>query len=302
LAYLQRALNISFAPEEIAAAAGTRPPSQPVDLDGLELIRKQLYDTRTRENTLAKQADATVQRLSGALAEDEATDWVAEAKLLQIARDAAMQALNGRIAQLAADANEQRRKYDADFDAQIAAIEKERARVHTEIDKLEKAETAKAQLDARIVLDKLTGDLARAQERARKAAQNRVFRAEIDKAQVEAAEHRNSSADLTRRLEAIDALKRAKLDSLPIAGVELRDGQFYVDGLPFDDLNTGEQYLRAFQVGALQPGELGIMIADRGETLSEENFKAFEQAAIASGFQVFITRVSAGPLDVQVTA
>jgi hypothetical protein len=52
----------------------------------------------------------------------------------------------------------------------------------------------------------------------------------------------------------------------------------------------------------LQPGELGIMIADRGETLSEENFKAFEQAAIASGFQVFITRVSAGPLDVQVTA
>ena len=79
----------------------------------------------------------------------------------------------------------------------------------------------------------------------------------------------------------------------------VKDGGIYCDGLPFDDLNTGAQYLKAFQAGSLQPGSLGLMVADRGETLGEENWQAFQDAALQSGFQVFVTRVSDGSLDVQ---
>jgi hypothetical protein len=86
LAYLQRALNLLFGPDEVRAAAGLTVPA-PVDLDGLDRIREAIYKDRTKENTLTKQARATVERLSAALAEDDAVDWKKEAAELQQARD-----------------------------------------------------------------------------------------------------------------------------------------------------------------------------------------------------------------------
>ena len=104
---------------------------------------------------------------------------------------------------------------------------------------------------------------------------------------------------MTAALKALDFLKASKLESLPIPGADFRGGEFYVNGLPFDSLNDGQKFLTAFQVAALMPGDLGVLIADRAEILGPDNWQAFQDAALQSGFQVFVTRVQPGPLEVK---
>jgi hypothetical protein len=274
-------------------------PPAPVDLDGLELIRKQVFESRTKVNTLNKQACATVERLSAALAEDESTDWKAEVARIQAERDKAQQSYSGRRQQVTAEAANARTEVNREIDAKIREIEAERARQLAAVDTAEKEAVADIDTETRPAMDALTAQLATAQERASKAAQIQVFRGEIEIATADAVRHKEASEALTTKLAAIDALKKAKLDSLPIPGVDLKDGEFYCNGIPFDDLNTGEKYMRAFQVGALQPGQLGAMICDRAETLGPENWALFQDAALASGYQIFATRVTGGGLDVQ---
>ena len=57
--------------------------------------------------------------------------------------------------------------------------------------------------------------------------------------------------------------------------------------------------MRAFQVAALAPGDLGMMLADKAEHLGSANWELFQDAALHSGYQIFATRVTTGELDVQ---
>jgi DNA repair exonuclease SbcCD ATPase subunit len=298
LAYLQRALGIEFAPDEVATACGMKPPA-PVDLDGLDLIRKTVFETRTKINTLAKQAVASVERLSSALADDRTKDWAAEVERIQRERDECQRSVTERKSGVAAEANTARAGVNSDIDDKIKALEAERTRQLAAVERAEKEALAEVEADTRAEMDRLTKDLGTAQEGARRSAQIQVFRGEMKLAEKDAQHHKDASAALTAKLDAIDGLKKRKLkcleDSIP--GMEPRDGELYVDGLPFDDLNTGEQYMRAFQAAALSPGGLGMMIADRSETLGPQNWQAFQDASLNSGFQVFATRVTAGPLE-----
>ena len=115
LAYLQRALGIDFTPDEVAVACGMKPPA-PVDLDGLDLIRKTVFETRTKINTLAKQAVASVERLSSALADDRTKDWAAEVERIQRERDERQRSVTERKSGVAAEANTARAGVNSDID------------------------------------------------------------------------------------------------------------------------------------------------------------------------------------------
>lgn len=301
LAYLQKAMNLSFAPEEVAAVTASYglSPARPVDLDGLEAIRRQIYDSRTRENTLDKQAAATAERLSGALAEDEGADWAAQVAEVQATRDAAQKAVADRKLAVSSEAGTAKLGIHRDIDAQIKALEVERERQLAAVATAEQAASDEIDAEVRPTLDALTAQLATAQERARRAAQNGVFRQEIEAARMSSDSHKEISAGMTDALKALDAMKTAKLESLPMPGIDFRGGDLYVDGLPFDALNDGAKYLLSFQVADLMPGQLGLLIADRAEILGQENWGMFKEAAVNSGRQVFVTRVESGPLKIE---
>jgi DNA repair exonuclease SbcCD ATPase subunit len=299
LAYLQRALGINFSPDEVVIASGMKPAAA-VDLDGLELIRKQVYDTRTKVNTLKTQALATVKRLSASVEADVEANWPAVVKGIEEARDRELRSIAGREMTVMEEAMAARKGIDARFDEAIRLLNVARAKQLRAADVAEAEALKEAGAGQQAVLDKLTAELATAQERARKAAQVEIWRGEVRLAEKDAAAHEAGSVALTAKLDAVDALKKRKLQSLEdrIPGMEPRDGELYVDGLPFDDINTGEQYMRAFQVAALAPGDLGMMVADRVEALGPDNWDSFQNAALASGLQVFATRVTSGPLEV----
>jgi hypothetical protein len=81
------------------------------------------------------------------------------------------------------------------------------------------------------------------------------------------------------------------LDELPIEGVEVRGGEIFYGGLPFDQLNTQNKIFLACQIGALKFGGLPLMICDQIEQVDDLRWDEFCEAIKDSGFQVIAARV-----------
>jgi hypothetical protein len=300
-AYLQRALNLTFTVEEVSEIAGPYglSPAKPVDLDGLDALRKAIYEARTKVNGAAKEANGTVSRLSKALEEDEKTDWDTEVQRIQGEREQAIQAWSDGKQAVKNDADAARQQINLAADEEIARINRERSAALLDAAAVESDGIGGVEAEARPVIERLNQELGTAQANAKKKHQMEVFRAEVEQARKASEGHEVTSTGMTAALKALDFLKASKLESLPIPGADFRGGEFYVNGLPFDSLNDGQKFLTAFQVAALMPGDLGVLIADRAEILGPDNWQAFQDAALQSGFQVFVTRVQPGPLEVK---
>ena len=49
-------------------------------------------------------------------------------------------------------------------------------------------------------------------------------------------------------------------------------------------------------------GDLGVMVCDKAEAMSDATFAEFTEAAAGAGLQIITARVSDGPLRVEVAA
>jgi predicted ATP-dependent endonuclease of OLD family len=101
----------------------------------------------------------------------------------------------------------------------------------------------------------------------------------------------SEAVDLDDAVKALDELRRQKLDSLPIEGVEVRGGEIFYNSLPFDQLNTQNKIFLACQIGALKFGGLPLMICDQIEQVDDLRWQEFCDAVRGSGFQVIAARV-----------
>jgi hypothetical protein len=86
---------------------------------------------------------------------------------------------------------------------------------------------------------------------------------------------------------------------MPIEGAEVRDGQLFINELPYDNLSTSEKLRVAFQFAGLMQNKLPMMISDRAESFEESNWQEVKAAAVESGYQVFFARVTEGELAVE---
>lgn len=110
--------------------------------------------------------------------------------------------------------------------------------------------------------------------------------------------------DAERQTEALTAIEQYKSDllaSLPIPGLEVKDGEILRDGIPFDRLNTAQQVDVAVEIAKLRAADLGVICVDRIECLDAESLEAFKASALESGLQLFVTRVSDEPFSIQTT-
>lgn len=95
----------------------------------------------------------------------------------------------------------------------------------------------------------------------------------------------------TKALDAIDAYKQELLTSMPIPGLELREGEIYFNNVIFDRLNTAQRVNIAVELAKLRAGKLGIICVDGIECLDADHFERFKARAIDSGLQLFVSRV-----------
>jgi len=68
--------------------------------------------------------------------------------------------------------------------------------------------------------------------------------------------------------------------------------------VPFDQLNTAQQFALSIRLAKLRLGRLPLLVMDRGETFDAETWEAFRESAKESGLQIVAARVSSGALRV----
>lgn len=289
----ERLAEISGVP--VTASPGTHA------LAVIEAVRKQVYDDRTGTNRAVKEKDATINQLRLAMPDAPAGVTGNEDELQQQAQaalEAKVNELERVSTKLAGIKAENQNKIDA--------IRAEAQRQIDEIIAAERDIEGKAGAQRERTIAKYNDTVAPIQQALAAIRANRGAAAKREQAletvkqmEAELSELQHDAERQTKALEAIDAYKVELLASMPIPGLEVIDGELFRDGVPFDRLNTAQQVEIAVEIAKLRAGELAIACVDGLELLSSETYEAFRERAIASGLQLFVTRVKDGEFSIK---
>lgn len=278
----------------------------------IDQVRQQVYDARTGTNRAVKEKAATISQLEAAIppapagVEGDESDLVARINEATAARESLLSRISTKLDGL-------RLKAQQDIDAV-------RAEVQRKIDEA-KAEGQRA-------VDAINAELAEQEKKAGTARENAVAKhtetiqplhaqlqvirndreaagrrkQTLETIEVMRTEHAALQAEAERQTKALDDIDEYKamlLEQLPIPGLEVRDGELYRNGIPFDRLNTAQQIQVAVEVAKLRAGDLGVICVDGLELLDSNTLEEFRRSALESGLQMFITRVSDGPFSIE---
>jgi DNA repair exonuclease SbcCD ATPase subunit len=279
----------------------------------IEAVRKQRYDDRTGTNRAVKEKDATINQLRLAMPEAPAGVECTDENQLRAQIEEAGATKDSELARIATKMagikSENQTKIDAiRADAQ-AAIDAIKAKALAEVEGIQTAERdietkASAQREKTIqkhadTVSPISQALAAINANRDAAAKRQQAHETIKQMEVELQDLMRDQDDQNKAIDAIDAYKEELLASLPIPGLEVRDGEIYRDGVVFDRLNTEQQVGIAFDIAKLRAGDLGIICLDGMELMDTEHLSELKKQADTSGVQVFITRVTDGDFQIE---
>lgn len=300
-AFLLETSNVTFQPAEIQKAINGE-FGEALNLEGIDKLRKSIYDQRTTVNSRKKEAEAGAHGIKAAMPEDMDRDWVGE--LAQVESD--LLDRSNELARLESEVKQQWESCRAELVAKYdAKIEKLKAERDAEIEALRenfatgKSEAAK---DLSAEVAELTGKKSEAKAKADEQKRSVTLKQQYDASIKRYQELDRESDRLSKAIEKLDELKSKKLADDGIEGIEIVDGDIVVNGIPFDALNTATRYQLAFQIAARGAGSLPLMICDQAEVFDSAAWAEFCACAAESGMQIIAARVDDGPLDVKAVA
>lgn len=288
------------------------PPAGTHALQVIDQVRKSVYDARTGANRALREKDATIKTLQQALppaAEGVQGDELALQVQVEEMNDTLETEKNrideklttlrtstaGTIEALRADAHKRmdaiKAQLELDIEAQrahLADMEGKAARQRAKaLDK-----HADESRPVKLALLRIRDDREAYARRQQTIDTIANLETELEGLQTEVDRQ-------TQALDGLDAYKLELLRSLPVAGLEVRDGELFLDGVPFDRLNTARQVEVAVDIAKLRAGDLGVICVDRIEALDGETLEVFRQRALESELQLFVTRVSDGEFSIE---
>lgn len=310
LAEILKTMPIHFAAEELPELC--RQPDG-IDLDQFEKARKSIEETRRRIGVEARDGEGTLKELAKSLPETaEETDWAAERDRLESERRSIEKAESDQIAGIARDSTVLREAVSGEsskaevalreeFQAQLDAIKEGTRAKLDEIAKLKQAAIGEARLDSKPQRELVVTALAEAKEKAAQQERAAGAKETIEKMRLKVREKSLDYERFTRTLEAMDRAKRAKLEALPVHGLEFNGDSVLVDGVEWQNVNKARLGSVAYQISALRAGELPFLILDDTEHMDRESWAGVLSAAVEGGFQVIAARVSedGGPLRIE---
>lgn len=279
-------------------------------------IARTIYDLRTGVNRAEKEKRATANQMAETLpAESQNGNWgdelqrtTTEFRELQRSTQAAIaetKQTHGGVADKAKATFLDRKRgileeADREIDvirtnsqSEIRISEEQRDEILARVEREKEQALAALEADYRpkhAELNERMGQAKAMVEQHAKAASTRGFIAQLgaesDKLEAEAAK-------LTHALGRLEILKASLLEKLPIEGLEVRDGDIFVAGLPFDRVNESRRIRLAIEIAKLRAGSLGLVAVDGLERLDPKTFAAFKKEAAKSTLQFVISRVTA---------
>ncbi len=314
MAYLLNVMPISFSTADMLAT-GVPDPVVPkaatATLDDLTKARKYVEEMRKKTGVEAREAEASVNALRGSLPkEGDKFDWTAKLAALQADRNALVAREGREKGEIEHAAGVEGRGIEQDYGAKEAALREE---FNAKLDALreEKSKalealtaTARAAMaEVTTVLapehDRITSELATAREKSEQQQRSAGVRASLETFGARVREKNAQYDALTRTLEKLDALKKTKMDNLPVEGLGFDGDTVTVDGVEWHHVNTARRAMVAAQIASLRAGDLPFMVVDDAEHLDPDTMREFEEQITAAGFQVIEAIACRGALTVE---
>lgn len=320
---LLQAMPITADVERLKKISGMGPAPFPAGTHGLKIVddfRDRVFVERTGVNTVHREKLSTVNQLTEAMpelpkqqVEGSEEELMTQLEGIESVADAAVAAVDTKLNSWLDKQREAGEALKLEAGNQVEELRKKAAEIQAalagNLNRLaeqtvsvkQKANDKKNEIGTNLATQsrpiESTLDLLR-QNRAntakRQQAQQTIAAMTAD---VEVLQSR--SEWLTAALGHIDQYKLELLAALPIPGLEVRgDAEIFRDGIPLDRLNTAQQTQIAIEIAKLRAGKLGFVCVDRLEHLDTEAYNHFQEQAIASGLQFFVTRVNDSGLEI----
>lgn len=326
LELMLNAINVQFTAQEVEEKVGNYssaiPKKAQYDLNEIGTLRQHIYDDRTglnrtcteNEHTLNKlietvppdaiNMDAVKQELANSEQMLASLEEYKNQRIQEVAEKNTQHSLaiaDRKAAELKKLAEEKEKeiqqinaKYDKLTTEVSNAFEKEKETVFTEINKERDSVMEGYELNKAPIVQQITELKSKIENSASIIAQQDLIKdlsKNLDEVKQKA--ERASAA-----IAGLDALKKEKTSHIPIGGVNVSNGEIFVDDVPFTRVNTARKIQVALGVARIIAGELKVVCMDGMEALSPENYDAFKEAAKNTDLQFFVTRVGDGPLEI----
>lgn len=270
----------------------------------IDAVRQQVYDDRTGTNRAVREKEATINQLLAAMPEapsgvdGDEDELRAKLEQAQAARDAEVKRIDDKLAGIKSESAAKIQMLKDEAQAKIDAIRADLAQA-LEAERAALADTeAKASRVRQKAIDTfaataqpLQAAIAAIRANRDAAAKRKATLETIARMESELAELESDSRRQTQALADLDRYKSDLLSSLPIPGLEVRDGEVFRDGVPFDRLNTAQRVRIAFEIAKLRAGELRLICLDGMELLDEDSLAELRSQAEQADVQLFVTRV-----------
>ena len=290
----------------------------------LDAIKEDLYAQRTVVNRDHKTKVATIKEMTEALPPASDEPWTERLNSLSMQLTELTNESIDRHGKIIAEANAAIeaaktnnrnvvRSIEADCQAKIDAIkaeaatslsfannENQKAIERARSNSLAKTEALTSEIQPQRAA--LIQEIAIAKERHEAELRASGARDLIAGMDAEAETLKERSDRLTELLDgSITKIKNRLLSQIPIPGIEVKDGDIFVDDVPFDRVNTARRVSIAGRIAQMHAGEVPFIIVDGFEALDLETQDAFRQMVIENNFQCLVGLVNpaGGNLEVR---
>ena len=273
-------------------------PDTNLDLDGFETLRKSVYDRRKAANGAVSELDKTVTNLRRGLPA-ESPDGVGAEDALVIHQAELQKLTNAKGAEIGAveaDCADYLETVEREYSEAIAAAVATRDKAKADAFKIKQEAIAEIEEKYAPRREDLQKAIGAAQANLSRAGETKALKEHLEAQKARLTEKFTEAEALTKALEAIDGLKKSKLDSFPVSGLEFRDGECWRDGIEFDHLNQERQLVTAIEIAFLGMGALPFFVMDEAEHFDGVNFEQVCKDLGGAGCQVIMARVEDGPL------
>jgi DNA repair exonuclease SbcCD ATPase subunit len=263
-------------------------------LQVISSVHKEIYDERTYNNRAAKEKSSAINQLKDAINDIDFEPAEVEIKIAELAaKETQMRAkkdeydteINDNYTHSIDDATEQYQDslkiiQDVFENAKKQAAEHKQKKK----DELNRHFTEK--------MGELTSELATLREKQKQAGSLQKTKELIEQYKKEQSNFEMKSSNLTAALDYLKYTKESLLQDLPIQGLEIIDGEIYLNDVTFDKLNTAKQIEVAIEIAKLRAKDLKLICVDGLERFDTDNYNEFKKQALASDLQMIVTKVS----------
>ncbi len=338
MTWFLKVMPLVFAAPEIKVAMGDAgktisPPTVELDINGIGKLIKELTDKRaaigSRRDEKANSVESFRKSLLASDSGDDPKDWTAEVARLTKERDsldaserADIEGIQKQIDEFLSGSGVSKTTLNEEItgayntllagarsgiETNLSAKKLEtflntlRQAVANELEVQKQAGDAKEKIYQENVATRqtLAVDLEKANGGRDTQTRMQGIRDEMQKLQKEALALSDQWQIVDDAVKRIEKVKQSKLMNLPVEDLEVRDGELYLDGSPWGDVNQARRWLKAIEIGAQGVGSLGLLTVDEAEHLEPINWLAFQEAVIESGLTVIAVRVQNDPREIE---